>query len=68
VAVATGIVGDADLAAALTLLDVAAQSGGAASFDGSHDTPLVAAEMTGVSVAVSGTVVAEDVRHLDRWP
>ena len=65
VAVATGIVGDADLAAALTLLDVAAQSGGAAGFDGSHDTPLVAAEMTGVSVAVSGTVVAEDVRHLE---
>ena len=55
VAVATGIVRDADLAAAFTVLDVAAQSGGAASFDCSHDTPLVVVEMSGVSLAVSGT-------------
>jgi len=64
VPVAAGIVSDADLAAALTLLDVAAQSGGAAGFDGGHDAPLVAAEVIGMGVAVSSTVAAEDVRHL----
>ena len=58
------VVGDADLAAALTLLDVATQSGGSAGFDGGHHTPLVAAEMTGMGLAVSSTVAAEDVRHL----
>jgi hypothetical protein len=62
------VVGDADLAAALTVLDMAAQSSGAASFDRGHHPPLPAAEMTGMDLAVSGTVAAEDLRHLDRRP
>jgi hypothetical protein len=65
VPVAAGIIGDADLAAALTLLDMAPQSGRAASFDGGHHPPLGAAEMTGMGLAISGTMVAEDIRHLE---
>ena len=65
VPVAAGIVGDADLAAVRTLLDMAAQSRRAAGFDGGHDAPLAGAQMAGMGGAVSGPVMAEDVRHLE---
>src|SRR6266851_9050218 len=64
--VAAGIIGDADLAAAVALLDVAAQGCRAAGFDGAHDAALAAAQMAGMGIAVRGTVVAEDIRHLQR--
>ena len=66
--VAAGIVGDAQVGALRAAFDMAAQSSGAASFDRGHHPPLPAAEMTGMDLAVSGTVAAEDLRHLDRWP
>jgi len=66
VPVAAGIVGDAKLAAGAALFDMAAQRCRAAGFDGAHDTALAAAEMAGMSHTVSGTVAAEDIRHLQR--
>jgi hypothetical protein len=68
VPVAAGIVGDAKLAAAVALFDMTAQGGRAAGlgFDGAHDPTLAAAEMAGMGLTVSGTVAAEDIRHLQR--
>ena len=63
-AVAAGVVGDADEAALGAALDMAAERGGAARFDRRHDAALDAAEMTGMGLAVSLAVAAEDVRHL----
>ena len=36
----------------------------AAGFDGAHDAALAVAQMTSMGIAVSGAVVAEDIRHL----
>src|SRR4051794_25205479 len=58
------VVADADVATSLALLGVAAERGRTAGFDGGHDTPLTEAQMTGPGRAVSGTVAAEDIRHL----
>ena len=66
VPVAAGIIGDAKLAAAVALLDMTAQRGRAAGFDGAHNTALTAAQMAGMGLTVSGTVAAEDIRHLQR--
>jgi len=41
VSVATAVIGDANEAAVLALLDMAAVRGGAADFDGGHDAALV---------------------------
>ncbi len=49
-----------------TLLDVPAERGGAAGLDGRHDAQLDPAEVAGMSIAPGCTVVAEDVRHLQR--
>jgi hypothetical protein len=57
---------DADLAAAVALLDVAAQGCRAAGFDRTDHAPLSEAQMAGMGLAVSGAVVAEDIRHLQR--
>src|SRR6266446_5751881 len=64
VPVAAGIVGDAKLAARVALFDMTAQRCRAAGFDGAHDTALTAAQMAGMGLTISGTVAAEDIRHL----
>jgi len=66
VPVAAGIVGDAKQAAAVALFDMTAQRGRAAGFDGPHDPTLTAAQMADMGLTVSGTVAAEDIRHLQR--
>jgi hypothetical protein len=66
VPVAAGIVGDAKLAAAVALFDMSAQHCRAAGFDSAHDPALAAAQMAGMEFPVSGTVAAEDIRHLQR--
>jgi hypothetical protein len=43
-----------------------AEHGRAAGFDGAHDPALAAAQMAGMRLTVSGTVAAEDIRHLQR--
>jgi hypothetical protein len=63
-AVAARIVGDADKAAVPTVLDMAAECGGPACLDRPHDAALCSAKPTGTGLAISLTVVAEDVRHL----
>ena len=64
--VAAGIIRDADLAAAVALLDVTAQGCRAAGFDGAHDAALAVAQMASMGNAVSAAVMAEDIRHLQR--
>jgi len=66
VPVAAGIVGDAKLAAAVALFDMTAQRCRAAGFDGAHDPALAPTQMAGMGLTVSGTVAAEDIRHLQR--
>ena len=52
VPVAAGIVGDAQPAAVIVLLDVTAQCCRAAAFDGAHNTALAAAQMAGMGLTV----------------
>ena len=52
VPVAAGIVGDAQPAAVVALLDVTAQCCRAAAFDGAHNTALAAAQMAGMGLTV----------------
>jgi hypothetical protein len=52
--------------AAVALLDVAAQGCRAAGFDGAHHAALAVAQMAGMGIAVSGTVAAENIGHLQR--
>nr|POF04829.1 hypothetical protein CFP56_79053 [Quercus suber] len=66
VPVAAGVVGDAGVAAALAGLDVAAESRGAAGLDGRHHLELAEADVAGIGGAPSRTVLAEDVRDLQR--
>ena len=62
--VATRIIGDADQTAVGAALDMAAERRGSARLDRTHDAALCPAKMTGVGLAISLTVAAEDVRHL----
>ena len=62
--IAAGIVGDADLAAVLALLDMPAERRGAARLDGGHDAALGLREPAALHRAESVAVAAEDVRHL----
>jgi hypothetical protein len=64
--VAAAVVGDAAVAAVLTALDMATESGGAASLDGRHDLELAEAEVAGMGRPKGGTVAAEDVGDLER--
>jgi hypothetical protein len=54
-----GIVGDADLAAVLTLLDVSAKHGGAARLDGGHHAALALRELAALRCAERIAVAAE---------
>ena len=64
VPIAAAVVGDADLAAVVALLDVAAERRGAARLDGRHDAALVGQEPTTLRDAERLAMAAEDVRHL----
>src|SRR4029079_10986861 len=66
VPVATGIVGDADVAALLAGLDMAAEGCGAAGFDRRHHLELAKAEMAGLGRAPGGAMTLEDVGDLKR--
>jgi len=68
VPVAAGVVGDAQVGAVLTAFDMTAQRRRSAALDRRHDLQLAEAHMAGVGGAPSRPAVAEDVRHLDRWP
>jgi hypothetical protein len=43
---------------------VAAKRCRAAGFDGRHNTELAEAQMAGLTLAISRTLAAEDIRHL----
>ena len=66
VPVATAIVGDPEVAAVFTSLDMAAQRGGPAMLDGCHDLELVQAQMPGVSDPVGWACCPEDIGDLQR--
>ena len=78
VPVAAGIVADALLGALLAAFDMTAQRPHGSSpwaegprsavFDRRHDLELAEAHMAGMGRTPSRPAVAEDVRHLDRWP
>ena len=66
VAVATGVVPDAAMAATVALLDMAAEGGGAALLDGRHHPALRRGE-DGAGLGPEGVAVAaEDLRHGER--
>ena len=67
--VAAGVVRDLGMAArrVLAARDVAAERRRAAALDRTHDLQLIEAHMAAVGLAPSGTVVAEDIRDLQRW-
>jgi hypothetical protein len=57
-------VGDADQAAVIAALDMAAKSSGTADLDGSHNAALLQREPSSLRGTESVAVAAEDVRHL----
>ena len=64
VPVAAGVVGDALVAAVITLLDMAAERGRPAEFDRAHGVALHGGQRTPVLLPVCLAVAAEHVRHL----
>jgi hypothetical protein len=56
------------MGALLAAFDMAAQRRRSAALDRRHDLELAEAHMAGVGRTPSRPAVAEDVRHLDRWP
>ena len=64
--IAAGIVGDADLAAILTGLDMAAEGCGAAGLDRRHHLELAETEMAGMGRTPGGAMTMEDVGDLQR--
>ena len=63
-----GVVRDAQVGAGLAALDMTAQRRRSATLDRRHDLELAEAHMAGMGRTPSRSAVAEDVRHLDRWP
>jgi hypothetical protein len=61
--VATGIVGNADRAAVLALLDVSPKRGRSAQLDRTHHPALDTTEMAGARLTISLAMVAENIRH-----
>ena len=66
--IAAGVVRDAQVRAVLTAFDMPAQRRRSAALDRRHDLELAEAHMAGMRRTPSRPAVAEDVRHLDRWP
>ena len=65
VAISAAMVRGALVAAGVTLLQVAAQSGSTAEFDGAHHAPLPARERICVLLPVRRTVAAKDIGHFE---
>ena len=65
--ICAGIVGNGRVAAVLAALDMAAERRRAATLDRRHDLQLVEADMAGVGLTPCRSVVAEDIRDLQRW-
>ena len=63
-----GVVRDAQVRAVLTAFDMPAQRRRSAALDRRHDLELAETHMAGMRRTPSRPTVAEDVRHLDRWP
>jgi hypothetical protein len=59
------MVGGTLVAAGVTLLQVAAQGGSTAEFDGAHHAPLSARERFSVLLPVRRTIAAEDICHFE---
>jgi hypothetical protein len=66
VPVATAIVGDANHAAVIAALDMAAECCGTAGLDGGHDAALATRESIALRSAERFAVAAEDIRRLQR--
>lgn len=66
VPVAAGVIGDAQMAAFVTALDMAAEGGGTTVLDRRHDLQLGQAQMTSPTGAPGPSGDAEDVGDLDR--
>jgi hypothetical protein len=62
--ITAGVVGDANEAAILAPLDMAAKSGGPTRLDRAHDATLDASYVPGMRLATGVAVAAEDLRHL----
>jgi len=63
VPIAATVVGNALMAATIALLNMAAKSGGAATFDRAHDAALPTAEGLRVSLAVGRAGLVKNIRH-----
>ena len=61
--VATGVIGDAECLAVLTLLDMAAQPSGPAPLDGTHHPAFDPPEMSVMGLTMVFPVAAKNVRH-----
>jgi hypothetical protein len=66
--IAAGVVRDAQVGAGFAALDMPAQRRGSAALDRRHDLELAEAHTAGMRRTPRRPAVAEDVRHLDRWP
>jgi len=66
--VATAVIGDERMRAVLTARDMASESRRAAVLDGTHHLQLGEAHMARVGGTPCGSVIAEDVRDLQKRP
>jgi hypothetical protein len=65
VPISATVEGNALVTAAVTLLDMSAERGGATPLDGAHDAALPTAERISVVLTVAGPGLAKDVCHLE---
>src|ERR1700687_2148537 len=65
--VAATVVGDDGMRAVLAARDMPAERRCAAALDGCHHLQLVAADVTGMGLPPCRSVIAEDIRDLQRW-
>src|SRR5271157_6019046 len=65
--VAAAVVGDDREGAVFTARHVAAERGRAAALDRTHHLHLVEADVSGIGATPRRSVVAEDIRDLQRW-
>jgi hypothetical protein len=63
VAIATGSVANAPVAALIALLDLSAESSRAAHLDGGHDATLRRGHLRDMFLSVGSAVTAEHIRH-----
>jgi len=68
VSIAAAVETDALMATSIALLDVPAEGGSPAQFDGAHCAQLPTAQRTGMDLPIGGAEAAEDIRHFERWP